>query len=74
MADCDNRFIRFTEHIIDENSRYVLAVNYNNKPESAALKLKCGYDAEAVFGTSFSGNIMNIEQNGGILFKITKNK
>ncbi|UKI37224.1 MAG: hypothetical protein L6V93_03305 [Clostridiales bacterium] len=38
-ADCDNRFIRFTEHIIDENSRYVLAVNYNNKPESAALKI-----------------------------------
>lgn len=74
MVDCDNRFIRFTEHIIDENSRYVLAVNYNNKPESAALKLKCGYDAEAVFGTSFSGNIMNIEQNDGILFKITKNK
>ena len=71
-ADCDNKYIRFTEHIIDENSRYVLAINYNNKPESAKLKLNDGYDAEVIFGNGFSDDVMNIEQNDGILFKITK--
>lgn len=71
-ADCDNKYIRFTEHIINENLRYVLAINYNNKPESAKLKLNDRYDAEVIFGTGFFDDAMTIEQNDGILFKIIK--
>lgn len=71
-ADCDNKFIRFTEHIIDDNSLYIFAINYNNKTESAKLKLNGSYDIEVLFGGDFSDGIMRIGKNDGILFKAVK--
>lgn len=71
-AECTGRFILLTEHIIDEKSRYVFAINYNNRRESAPLKLNGNYDVEVVFGEGFSGDTLNIRENDGILLKLTE--
>ena len=71
-ADSDNRFVRLTEHIIDERSLYIFAINYNNKPETASLTLNGDYDVTAVFGERFENNTLSICQNDGVLLKAVK--
>ena len=71
-ADCDNRFIRFTEHIIDENSLYLLAINYNNKPESARLTIHGDYELSVVFGDGYDGGSLHLRENDGILLRAVK--
>ena len=74
MADCDNRFIRLTEHRIDENSLYIFAINYNNREEQADLILNGSYDIEVLFGEGFNSGKLSINNNDGILLKAVKKR
>lgn len=69
-ADSDNPYIRLTEHIIDDNSLYIFAINYNNKPEKATILTD--YKLSPVFGETISENEISLSENEAILLKAVK--
>jgi len=71
FCDSDNKFIRLTEHIIDENSLYVVAINYNNKVETAEISVKDCYLTESVWGT-IDNNVITLRENDGVIFKLKR--
>ena len=71
-ADSDNPYIRLTEHVIDENSLYIFAINYNNVPETADLKLDASYSLSVIFGHTLSGHKLALDRNDGILIKAVR--
>ncbi len=71
-ADSDNPYIRLTEHVIDENSLYIFAINYNNVPETADLKLDASYSLSVIFGHTLSGHKLTLDRNDGILIKAVR--
>lgn len=72
-ADSDNPYIRLTEHIIDDDSLYIFAINYNNKTETANLLIDDSYSLSVVYGNGLSDGKITLRQNDGILIKATKN-
>lgn len=42
-AECDSRFIHVTEHIADERTRYICAVNYSDKDREEAIAIDKKY-------------------------------
>lgn len=75
ICDSDNSFIRLTEHKIDENSYYIFAINYNNKPESAVITISEKFKiAETVFGSDLVDSTLSLKENDGALFKIERIK
>ncbi len=71
-ADCENKYIRFTEHIADDGSTYIFAINYNNKREEATLDINGSYDVSVVFGNGFDGKKLTLNENDGVLLKAVK--
>ena len=71
-CDSDNKYIRLTEHEIDENSLYVVAINYNNKPESANLTIENGYSVSVVCGNDIEDNNVLIRENDGVILKLER--
>lgn len=74
IADCDSRFLRLTEHWIDDSSLYIFAINYSHHPVRAHFKLRDGYRVEVVFGADYSGEELCVAGNDGLLLKATKEK
>ncbi len=72
IADSDNSFIRFTEHKIDQNSAYLFAINYNNKPETAKISLESSFNITTVFGNGINDGSLTLKENDGALFKVEK--
>ena len=72
IADSDNPYVRLTEHKIDENSYYIFAINYNNKPEKADIKINDEFSVEVIFGENIKNSTLTLSQNEGSLFKATK--
>ena len=72
VTDSDNPYIRLTEHTIDKDSLYVLAINYNNKFECADLAINGNYDVSVVFGAEYNTHRICLEKNDAVLLKLTK--
>lgn len=72
IADSDHPFVRLTEHVIDENSRYIFAINYDNKPANAKITVSEEYQIEAVFGNEIVDSFLKLRENDGALFKAVK--
>lgn len=72
ICDSDNKFVRLTEHPIDENSLYVVAINYNNKIEVANISVKEGYRAYDIYGEEVTNLKMTMQNNDGIILKLQK--
>ena len=72
IADSDHPFVRLTEHEIDENSRYIFAINYNNSPASAKISVPDEYEIETIFGNEIVNGFLNLRENDGALFKAVK--
>lgn len=73
VCDSDNKHIRLTEHIIDESSLYVVAINYNNKPEIAELSIEQGYSVSAIYGNLVEHNKISMRENDGVILKLERN-
>ena len=72
--DTDSRFIRTTEHIIDESSRYVVAINLSDEIQKCKLIIKKGWEiSEQYYNTSVSGEL-ELVCNDAAIFKISKIK
>ncbi|MBQ2377534.1 MAG: hypothetical protein II297_03930, partial [Clostridia bacterium] len=59
-------------HVIDEESLYVVAINYNNKPAKANVSISPDYVISEVFGEGREGNIITLRENDGIILKLEK--
>ena len=71
-VDTDHPYVRLTEHVIDENSLYAVAINYSNKPTSARLSVAEGYKATAVWGNLLSDGTLALRENDGAILKLVK--
>ena len=72
VCDSDNKFVRLTEHTIDENSLYVVAINYNNKTEVANLFVEEGYRVSTIYGEEVTDLKITMQNNDGIILKLEK--
>lgn len=72
VCDSDNPYVRLTEHMIDKNSLYVTAINYDNKPSAATLSIPENYNISVIWGEELSGNTVTIRENDGIILKLDK--
>lgn len=73
VCDSDNKYIRLTEHNIDKNSLYAVAINYNNKPELANISIQKGYSVSVVYGNDIADNKVCIRENDAIILKLERN-
>ncbi|MBR6762647.1 MAG: hypothetical protein IKM13_02730, partial [Clostridia bacterium] len=72
ICDSDHPYVRLTEHIIDESTLYVAAINYSNKPAIANLTVLPEYRISAIYGHKLEGTTLHLRENDGILLKLTK--
>ena len=72
ICDSDNKYIRLTEHVIDENSLYVVAINYNNKPEVANISIEQGYTVSAIYGKNIENGKIFIKENDAVILKLER--
>ena len=70
IADTDSRFIRITEHPVDENTRYIVAVNYSDKDRTANLILDPEWKVEEVFTGNCEANILSIPACDGVILRV----
>ena len=67
VADSDCPFVRLTEHPVDENTRYVVAVNYSQYPRKAKITLKGG-TLEPFHGANVENGVLKLRENDGAVF------
>ena len=72
IADSDHPYVRLTEHIIDEKSLYVVAINYSNKPTTARLTIAPEYTASTVWGNIAEDGTLTLRENDGAILKLVK--
>ena len=72
LVDSDHPFVRLTEHPIDDQSSYVFAINYSPSPASAKITLPPDSEVEHVFGDPLENGVLNLRENDGSLFRITR--
>ena len=68
----NNDYVGITEHIIDENERYVFVINYSMKDIETEIIIPAGYTIVPVFGNVPNGNKLSLQENNGCVFKIKK--
>ena len=70
--DTDSRFIRTTEHIIDELNRYVVAINLSDEKQKCKLIVMDGWEiSEQYYNPSVSGEL-ELVCNDAAIFKISR--
>lgn len=72
ISNIDCRWIFRTEHIENENTRYIFLINHNIKEERASLRLAKGWRAEVVCGSGYDGEALCLRGNDGILLKAVR--
>ena len=71
-ADSDNRFVRLTEHPLDDTHRVVVAINYSAQPQTAALKLAPGWCVEMTDRGEYANHVLRIPADDAALLRIRK--
>ena len=72
VCDSDNKYVRLTEHKIDDHSLYVVAINYNNKDEVASISIEDGYAASVVYGNGVEGSKISVRENDAVILKLER--
>lgn len=74
IADSDNRFVRLTEHRINDDEYYVFAINYSNREQSAEISLSSDFTVETVFGPDMQNGKVTLDVCDGALYKLRVKK
>ena len=61
-----------TEHICDENTRYIVLINYSKEPLCANLELEAGWKTDDVFYGNVESGFVKIPQCDAVIMKIKK--
>ena len=72
IADSDSPFIRLTEHPVDENCAYIVAINYSQHPRKAKISLQSG-SLTCIHGTPLQDGTLSLAQDDGSVFLFRKN-
>ena len=64
--------MRLTEHVIDENSLYVVAINYSNTPATARLTIAPEYTVSAIWGEMAADATVTLRENDGAVLMLRK--
>ena len=66
--------VGFTEHVINNNTRLIIAVNYFPTKENITVNLKRGWKiSEVLYGEHSSKGIYELNCNDALILKIEKN-
>lgn len=72
VVDTDSKYIRPTEHIIDDNNRYIVAINYSSKQKTAKLILKHGWQVCETYYNNCENGLIELQQGDALIMKVTK--
>jgi len=72
VIDTNSKMVRATEHIIDENSRYAVLINYMAKDISADLIIKDGWKIAEIYRGEVSGNTLCAKPCDAAVLKLEK--
>ncbi len=76
IADADTPTVGMTEHIVDENERLLVAVNYMPEENSAHIVLKDGWQVREVKSigdaASYNDGMLTLPNNTGAVLRITR--
>lgn len=72
LINAAHPFIFITEHIIDDNSRYIFAVNHSPDTKSLTLDITDDYTLSVIWGEELKDNIITLNGCDGIIIKATK--
>ena len=72
VVKIDSNMIRSTEHICDENTRYVVFINYSKEPLCANIELETGWKTDVVFYGCAENGFVRIPQCDAVIMKIKK--
>jgi hypothetical protein len=67
-----SRKVGFTEHIVDETTRLIIAVNYFPSVESITIELKEGWKISKTFYGKNSGNMIELQPDDAVVFSVVK--
>lgn len=70
--DTDSRFIRTTEHIIDESNRYIVAINLSDEKQTCHLHLKAGWKVSEEYYHPSVSDELELDCNDASIFKISR--
>lgn len=71
-ADSTNRFVRLTEHPLDDAHRVLVAINYSAQPQTAALRLQPGWRIEAVDRGICTDGVLSVPADDAALVRICR--
>ena len=72
-SDSSHPFVCLTENRIDDESLYVVAINYSNRPVETEIRIADGYTKSVVWGNDLQNGCLHLRENDGSIFKLTKN-
>ncbi|MCR4718644.1 MAG: hypothetical protein K5768_03335 [Firmicutes bacterium] len=70
--DSDSRFIRTSEHIIDESNRYIVAINFSDEKQKCNLLIDDNWRISEQYYNTFERKTLELESNDAAIFKISK--
>lgn len=72
VVDTDSKMLRSTEHIINENSRFAVLINYSEKEIFAKLSVKDGWNISEIYRGNIQDNIINSKPCDATIIKLIK--
>ncbi len=72
IAKCDNKYVGLTEHIEDENTRILVAVNFNTEPCDCRLELAAGWHTDKAFWGDCVENTLVMKPNDAVVVAVKK--
>ena len=74
FVDTNSRFIRTTEHIIDDENRYVIAINLSGEKQKCGLTIESGWEISEKYYNAFESEELELDSNDASIFKISLKK
>ena len=71
ISRIDARRVTVSEHIVNENERYLFLINFARREQSAPLLVEEGWQIRAVCGDGYRDGTVTLRGNDGILLKAT---
>ena len=64
--------LRATEHIIEENSRYAVLINYIAKNITAELTIKDGWEIAEIYRGDIENNVVHAKCCDAVVLKLVR--
>lgn len=72
VVDTNSKMLRATEHIIDENSRYAVLINYAAKDITAELTIKDGWEIAKIYRGDVENNVVHAKSCDAVVLELVR--